>query len=172
MDLSLVKPSQELKTEIWEYRQEYLDYGSGNINGSYGLAKAVDFESWLKAVLAIENDELSHLGVNATTFFTIRNSDQRIVGSIQLRHILSASTMIDGGHIGYGIRPSERGKGYGNQQLQLVLQVARQMGLTKVMITCAKHNQVSAKTAMSCGGVLTDEYEVEGEMIQVYWIDL
>lgn len=30
-----------------------------------------------------------------------------------------------GGHIGYGIRPSERGKGYGKQQLALALLEAK-----------------------------------------------
>jgi predicted acetyltransferase len=53
----------------------------------------------------------------------------------------------NGGHIAYGIRPSERKKGYGKQQLLLILDVARNMNIPKVMIVCDKDNIASAKTA-------------------------
>ena len=78
----------------------------------------------------------------------------------------------NGGHIAYGIRPSERKKGYGVQQLLLVLEVARSIEIPKVMITCDKDNIASAKTVLSCGGILTSENIYEGVMQQHYCINL
>ena len=77
-----------------------------------------------------------------------------------------------GGHIGYGVRPSERRKGYGKQQLLLVLDAARQMKIPKVMISCDKDNIASGKTAVSCGGILTRESIFDDKEQQIYWIDL
>ena len=77
-----------------------------------------------------------------------------------------------GGHIGYGIRPSKRKKGYGKQQLQLVLEEAKRMGLDRVMITCEDYNKASAQTAISCGGILSGESVVKGERNLLFWIDL
>ena len=67
-----------------------------------------------------------------------------------------------GGHIGYGIRPAERKKGYGRQQLLLILDLAGRMGMSKVMISCDKDNIASGRTAMSCGGVLKCENFIKG----------
>ncbi len=171
-DLLLVKPSKALEKEIWGYRQEYFDLGETHIHGSGGMARFPAFDEWLEFILAIEKDRLSNLQVHASTFFSVRKADSKIIGSIQLRHSLSPSLAESGGHIGYGIRPSERRKGYGRQQLSLALDVARDRGLSKVMITCNKANTASGKTARSCGGVLTREGMYEGALEQTYWITL
>ena len=70
----------------------------------------------------------------------------------------------------YGIRPTERKKGYGKQQLLLVLEIAKDMKIPKVMIICDKDNIASSQTAMSCGGILTGENFHEGKEQQIYWI--
>jgi predicted acetyltransferase len=141
------------------------------INGSCGLARFDNFDEWLELVLSIEKDKLRN-NVHASTFFSIRKTDNKIIGSIQLRHFLTPDLEKHGGHIGYGIRPSERRKSYGKQQLFLVLDIARNMKIPKVMISCDKHNIPSKKTALSCGGVLTYENIYKGKEQQIYWIDL
>jgi len=78
------------------------------------------------------------------------------VGCTKLHHSLTEE-LKSGGHIAYGIRPSERNKGYGKQQLQLILDYADSLGMQNVIIACDKSNIASAKTAMSCGGVLENE---------------
>ena len=40
------------------------------------------------------------------------------------------------------------------------------------VIACDKSNVASAKTAMSCGGILTKEFEEDGVWKQHYTIDL
>lgn len=170
-ELLLKRPSKELAELIWEYRQEYFNYRETNINGSCGIARANNFNEWLELVLSIEKDKLRN-NVHASTFFSIRKFDNKIIGSIQLRHSLTSELEQHGGHIGYGIRPSERRKGYGKQQLLLVLDEARNLKIPKVMISCDKDNIPSIKTAISCGGILTCENVYEGKEQLIYWIDL
>ncbi len=170
-DLMIIKPSFELKEAIWEYRQEYFDHGETQINGSCGLARANNFDEWLELVLSIEKDKLRN-NVHASTFFSVRKIDRKIIGSIQLRHFLTPELEKHGGHIGYGIRPSERRKGYGKQQLLLVLEVAKDMKIPKVIISCNKENIASSQTAIGCGAILTGENFYDGKEQLIYWIDL
>lgn len=170
-ELVLVRPSYEFKDAILEYRQEYFDFGERQINGSCGLARADDFDDWLGLVLSIEKDKLRN-NVHASTFFSVRKTDAKIIGSIQLRHSLTSQLEQHGGQIGYGIRPSERKKGYGKQQLSLALDEAAAMKIPKVMVICDKDNIPSIKTAVGCGGVLAGENVHQGKEQQIYWIDL
>ena len=95
------------------------------------------------------------------------------MGTIQLRHALDADLRQRGGHIGYGIRPSERGKGYGTRQLALVLEKARELGLHRVMISCDRANIASARVAVHNGARLEWEgYDEEDGWIRIYWIEL
>ena len=170
-DLLITRPSIKMESDILEYRQEYLDFGETSINGSCGLSHYECFDEWLELTLSIENERLKN-NYHASTFFSVRKSDNRIIGSIQLRHYLTPDLEQHGGHIGYGIRPPERRKGYGRQQLLLVLDVARSMRIPKVMITCDKDNVPSGKTALSCSGVLAYENVFNGKEQQIYWINL
>lgn len=170
-ELFIIRPSYKLKEAVWEYRQEYFDFGETQINGSCGMARINNFDEWLELVLSIEKDRLKN-NVHASQFFSVRKTDNKIIGSIQLRHSLTPELEKHGGHIGYAVRPTERRKGYGKQQLSLVLDAAKDMRIPKVMISCDKDNAASIKTAVSCGGVLTSENIYEGKEQQIYWINL
>ena len=171
-ELILMKPSKELEKPIWEYRQEYFDFGETHINGSCGMAYFDSFDDWLDVALSIEKERLSRENVHASAFFSVRKSDNKIIGSVQLRHFLTPELEMHGGHIGFGIRPSERRKGYGKCQLMLTLDVARKMEIPKVMISCDKVNISSSKTIISCGGILTCETLYRDKEQQIFWIDL
>lgn len=169
-DLILIRPSKVLEREIMEYRQEYFDFGESQVNGSCGLAYYDNFDEWLNLVLSIEKDKLRN-GVHTSTFFSVRKKDNKIIGSIKLHHFLTPD-LENGGHIAYGIRPSERKKGYGKQQLMLILAFARKMKIPKVMIVCDKDNIASAKTAISCNGILINDVIYKGVEQQHYSIEL
>lgn len=97
----------------------------------------------------------------------------RLVGTIQLRYELNDYLLTRGGHIGYGVRPSERRKGYASAMLGQVLAIARELGIDRVLITCDEDNVASARTIMRCGGVLENEHtDDEGKTVKRYWIDL
>ena len=80
--------------------------------------------------------------------------------------------MLDGGHIGDGVRPSERRKGYATAMIALALDECRKLGIEKVLMVCNKENTGSAKSIQNNGGVLENEINVEGETVQRYWIQL
>lgn len=109
-----------MEAAIWDYRQEFLNHQERRINGSCGLHAFEDFDTWLRTVNNLVSKQTSREGVHASTFLSIRKTDQRVVGSIQLRHSLTPELEQHGGHIGYAIRPTERGKGYGSAQLREV----------------------------------------------------
>ncbi len=172
-DLYLKKPSRELETDAMKYRSEYLEHGETHINGSFGFIHFDNYIKWLEKVMSAHKKETSPIGVPATTYFTVRKSDNKIIGTIQLRHDLNDDLLKRGGNIGYGIRPSERGKGYGTKQLSLVLEKAKELGISRVMISCDKANFASANVAIKNGAKLEwDGYDEEDGFIQIYWIDL
>jgi predicted acetyltransferase len=98
----------------------------------------------------------------------------RVLGVAKLRHLLTPTLEDIGGHIGYNIRPSERGKGYGTLILALTLDCARELGLSRVLLTCDTDNIRSARVIMRNGGVLTSEgySPLRGARVSRYWIAL
>lgn len=168
--LILVKPSQLLKKEILMYKQEHFAYGDEQVHGSCGLAYFDNFDEWLNLVLSIEKNVLRK-GVHTSTFFSKRIKDGKLVGCVKLHHSLTEE-LATGGHVAYGIRPSERNKGYGKQQLQLILEYAGSLGMKNIIVACDKSNIASAMTAKSCGGILSNEFVEDGIPKQHYSIDL
>ncbi|WP_066714714.1 GNAT family N-acetyltransferase [Clostridium sp. Marseille-P299] len=172
--LILRRPSKLFEYDVMDYRQEHLDYGESSIFGCAGLIYYNSFDEWLRFTNSIVSEKLTREGVHASTFLTVREFDHKIVGSIQLRHSLTKELEQYGGQIGYGIRPSERRKGYATKQLTMLLEVARRMSLDKVLITCEKNNVGSAKTIINNGGCMEREsfYPLTSQTIQKYWIML
>ena len=78
------------------------------------------------------------------------------------------------GHIGYGIRPSERRKGYAVQSLKLMLEQAKARHINRVLIGVHEGNVGSWKTVEKCGGILENTVSVAGddEPIRRYWIKI
>ncbi|MBW5448089.1 GNAT family N-acetyltransferase [Cohnella sp. CFH 77786] len=87
-----------------------------------------------------------------------------------MRHRLNEKLLEIGGHIGYGIRPSERRKGYATEILKQALSKAKDLGISEALVTCDKENIGSAKTIIKNGGLLGSEAVVNGTAIQRYWI--
>lgn len=95
-----------------------------------------------------------------------------VVGVANLRHRLTDSLRIEGGHIGYGVRPSARGRGFGTRILALTLPEAASLGIAQALVTCAKSNLASSAVIRANGGVLQDEtfLETRGEIVQRWWV--
>jgi len=79
--------------------------------------------------------------------------------------------LINAGHIGDSIRPSERRKGYATAMIGLALKEAKALGIDRVLMCCDKENIGSAKSIMKNGGVLENEVVVDGVVEQRYWIE-
>jgi predicted acetyltransferase len=110
--------------------------------------------------------------VPASVYWLINDMGDKIIGVITIRHSLSANLYFRGGHISYYIRPSERKKGYATKMLTLALEKCSELGIERVMITCAKDNIGSMKTILNNGGILHSEDVEDDEAFQRYWIDL
>ena len=76
------------------------------------------------------------------------------------------------GHIGYGIRPSERRKGYATEVLKMMLEEAKAKKIYKVLLGAHESNTGSWKVIEKCGGILESTVTIEGdeEPIRRYWI--
>lgn len=173
-ELILVEPTKEHETQALEYIRDYKDHGEKHINGSCGLMNYPNYDAWLEIVRSAQTAETSFINVPATTYFSVRPSDNKIIGTIQLRHSLTEELRKHGGHIGYGVCPTERRKGYGTQQLELALKQARILRISPIMISCDKDNIASGKVVIKNGGVLEWEGfdEKAGTEIQIYWINI
>ncbi len=171
-------PSMERKEEIIEYINEFVEYNS-DINGTGSLDKILEgytFEEALERCLKTKDKEYADsIGRSQSkTFLLIRKNDNRIVGTINVRWNLSEAMLRFGGHIGYGIRPTERRKGYNKINLYMGLIEAKKLGLDKVMLDCDVNNIGSDKTMKALGGVL-ERCEIDpsdGILTNVYWFDV
>ncbi|QIK57979.1 GNAT family N-acetyltransferase [Erysipelothrix sp. HDW6A] len=171
----LIKPSEEYISEIENYRDEHIkNNGKTPIIGASGLEKFENIEEWIKKIRSYEHfDTVPEGRLPATTLLTIRKKDKKMVGIVNIRHSLDTEYLFNfGGHIGYSVRGSERGKGYGKEQLKLTLDICKEMGIAKVLITCNDENVPSAKAIEANGGILEKISFVENEMTRRYWINL
>lgn len=171
-DVRLIESSMELKRELIDMIEEFVAAGEHHRWG-YELA-IKDFGRYVEDRLDWKKGKSLPDGwVPASTFWLIRD-DNIIVGTSSLRHELTEHLRNIGGHIGYNIRPSERGKGYGTAILALTLEKAKELGLKRVLVTCDDNNIASAKVIEKNGGTLEDKYwsdELE-QPKRRYWIDL
>ena len=90
------------------------------------------------------------------------------VGYVAVRHALTPFLLEVGGHIGYAVRPSRRGEGHATRAFVQSLDVARGLGLDRVLVTCDDDNAPSAAVIEHGGGVLED---VRGGKRR-YWVTL
>lgn len=106
--------------------------------------------------------------VQSSTLWLIKGEE--IVGVTNIRHCLNDAIAYCGGHIGLGIRPSSRGKGYGKLLMKLSIDLLQGMAVQPIHIHCHKGNPASANTIKACGGVLESEITVGDEVVQRYLV--
>lgn len=168
-ELELVLPSEEYKTQIEEYVQEFINNNENEIVGIGNLCEIIDFYEWLKKI----EFDLSEEKVPSTIYLTIRRSDNRIVGNMQIRHYLDENLLHYGGHIRNSIRPSERKKGYANEQIKLGLEKCKELGIGRVLIDSYKDNIAEIKSIINNRGILEKEVNMpNGKVNQRYLITL
>ena len=172
--MKLIEPTAEYGQQILAYRKAFLDSGD-SMDGTDGLRRMEDPEKWIEqSRLGKKPDTAPEGRVPATQYMLVREEDHKIVGMLQIRHVLNDYLAKYGGHIGYSVAPDERRKGYASLMLRLALPKCKELGLDRVLITCADHNAGSRKTILANGGVYESTvYEPEEQLfLERYWITL
>lgn len=125
----------------------------------------------------LERVERERLGVDlpegwVPSTFLVAEVEGQVVGRVSIRHQLNAYLAELGGHIGYGVRPGFRRRGYATDILRQSLAFAASVGLDRVLVTCDVDNVGSARAIESCGGFRENVVPVEGSVPRCrYWVE-
>ena len=104
--------------------------------------------------------------------FLVADVAGEIVGRTSIRFTLNAFLAERGGHIGYGVLPQHRRRGYATEILRQSLIIARAAGVGRVLVTCDQDNVGSRTVIESCGGVLDSVVTLDGKPpVLRFWID-
>lgn len=142
-------------------------------NFSFLLGNYQQGESWAPYVARIDaakrGEGLQEGFVPAT--FLVAELGGQIVGRTSIRHELNDYLLERGGHIGYGVRPAFRKRGIATEMLVQSIEIARELGIPRALVTCDEDNIGSSKTIEKCGGVLENIIELEdGVKLRRYWV--
>ena len=144
--LKLVRLEKKYIPQLNDMMDEWMATGERVIPWAIRKRDYHDFEAYRDSLEITESDGRH---VPDSTFFCLDTDRNIFVGAVNIRHTLNEGLLKDGGHIGDGIRPSERGN---------------------VLMCCDKDNAASARTIVKNGGVLENEIEVNSVPVQRYWI--
>ena len=174
MSLRLIKLTKEYEKELGEMIEEWkADQELNHTNHSPWSIFRNDYHDFDHYLEDLEFKEEKDGRVPDSVFFLLDEERNRLLGAVNIRHYMNDYLLIKGGHIGDGIRPSERRKGYGTEIIRLALEECKKLGIDRVLVTCDKDNIASAKSIIRNGGVLENEVvDEKGVLIQRYWIDI
>lgn len=174
--LKLIKPNKKYYEQYKEMMDEWQMEGSRI--APWPLAMKYHTEEYFDEMIAKveEKERGENLGTYAssTTYWLYDDETDKILGASNLRHYLTEEGLRLWGHIGYGIRPSERRKGNATKLLKLVLQEAKKKDINKVLVAAYTGNVGSWKVMEKCNGKL-DRIVIEEETglpIKQYWIEI
>ena len=98
--------------------------------------------------------------------FLVAQVGADVVGRVSIRFELNDHLRREGGHIGYGVRPAFRRRGYAGEMLRRSLVLTRAEGVDHALLTCDDDNEASARTIEAGGGV--EEPGEDG--VRRFWI--
>lgn len=174
MNVKLIKLTKDYYQQLSEMIDEWkLDIEINHTNHSPWSIFKNDYHQFEEYLEHLEIKEPSDTLVTDSVFFLLDVNKNILLGAVNIRHDLNDYLLHYGGHIGDGIRPSQRNKGYATEMIRLALIECEKLGMNKVLMVCDKTNIASAKTIIKNGGILENEIiDEKGNILQRYWIDI
>ena len=164
--MKLIPPSEEYQYSYLNYIEELGD------EERYPFPMDFDYSNF-KQMLGKISDFAAGVNlppgyVQSSTLWLVDSGE--LIGVTNIRHRLNKEIEHCGGHIGLGIRPSYRGKGYGNKLMALSIAQLEDWGVNTIHIHCYKNNTASSKAIISNGGVLDSELPIANNIVQRYLV--
>lgn len=156
---------------FWDCIKAWDD--SPDFNFAFGLVEALKFESYLTMLKEMkEGINLPENYVPASTLFAFEGDV--IVGKVSVRHELNQHLLNVGGHVGYGVLPEFRRRGYATKMLKAALDYCKTLKIDRVLITCDESNLPSEKVILKNGGVLENTFDPEdgSSKKKRFWVEL
>jgi len=173
INIELVSLEQKYKQQFVDMLSEWSEYNQSHPEANttpYAIFKNDyrDFDFYLKNL----NDDGKQKGlVPSVTFFALDKDRNIFVGAVNIRLYLNPHLLKYGGHIGDGVRPSERKKGFATEIIRLALIKCREYKIKKVLMTCNEDNIGSRKSILNNGGVFESVEVEDGINVERYWLD-
>lgn len=167
--LTFVYPTEADRGAVLGFYAEFAQEGTACI----GCAGAADYDSWLTGIHnRITAADLPEGFVQEAFYLCYDGPD--LVGVLNLKFTLTPFLLNYGGHIGYAVRPSRQGQGLATQMLRQSMDIARGMGMEKLLLVCDDDNIASEKVILKNGGQYEDTRYDASESVNVkrYWLTL
>lgn len=168
----LVTPDTRFHRSFLESHAEW----AGAVQDGAGIHEGDDvrspggFAEFVESLVAAETTP-RRPGLVTDTYRWIVEGDEYL-GSVSFRHELTDFLRNFGGHVGYGIRPSARGRGLATWALARTVDLARGRGYDRILVVCHDDNPASARVIEKNGGVLENLRRNGDQLLRRYWIAL
>lgn len=166
--VELVKPSEAHEAAYKAFYNEWIASGENIVPWVVGI-DPTDFPAYVRFLREAETTAPEGAVTHST--YWLMDASGAIVGAANIRHRLNRKLEEGGGHIGYGVIPSQRRKGYAKAILARALEVTDRLGIRDVLVICDRGNIGSERTIRGGGGQFHSEVaEENGNIVRRFWI--
>lgn len=171
--MEFIKPCKQYLDSYYKAMQETY----AETLHKYIIHNPEEYENWKDTIFTdYENNEK---GINlpkgfipSATFWLVDNGEY--IGTANIRLGLTDALKYFGGNVGFIVKKSARGRGYGEIIAKLSIEKARELLGCPVLVTCFKDNLAATKNVEKCG-VISKSEEVITEagktgMAVKYWL--
>ena len=165
--LEFLRPALVMKQEAVDFREAFFQQGENFIHGSGRWDKVESYECWVEQYAG--SGGLSADGFFSQVYFVRRQKEEKLIGVIEVRYGFSEEKY-HYGHMGYSVRPDERGHGYGTSFVAWGLAHVRARGVRQAIICCYEDNAASRRAIEKNGLMLYRVYPEagNGKMVREY----